>query len=424
MLTRRAFVQRTAVAGATLAAAHALPQRTAAQSSSSHVRVGVIGLGRGMAHVNAYLSIPGVEVAYVCDLDHRRVESAMALIGKKQASPAQNVGDFRRILDEKSIDAISIAMPNFWHAPATILACSAGKHVYVEKPGSHNPREGEMMVEAARKNRRLVQMGNQRRSTPSIIEAVQKLREGVIGKLRAARCYYANARVGIGTGKVVQVPEWLDYDLWQGPVPDRPYKDNLLHYNWHWMWHWGGGELANNGVHTLDLARWGLGVEHPLRSSYGAARLHYDDDQETPDTGMAFFDFGDSSASWETSSCHPRRPEELPLCKFYGEGGTLSILSNGYTIDDIDGKQVFKVDGATSDLPHFTNFIESIRGNAKLNSEIAEGQNSTFLCHLGNIAWRTGSTLKFDPKAKKIIGNPAVAKLWGREYRNGWEPKV
>jgi predicted dehydrogenase len=423
-LPRREFLSRTAVSGAVLAATTRLPQLRAADAPSRRVRVGVMGLGRGMAHVNGFLAVPGVEVAYVCDVDRRRAESAAAAVAKKQASPTQAVGDFRRILEDPNIDAISIAAPNFWHAPATILACAAGKHVYVEKPGSHNAREGELMVEAARKHNRLVQMGNQRRSTPWIIEAVGRLRAGEIGTLRAARTYYANARATIGVGKVAPVPEWLDYNLWQGPVPDRPFKDNLLHYNWHWMWHWGGGELANNGIHTLDLARWGLGVEYPSRVSFGGARLHFQDDQETPDTGTAFFDFGHCMASWETSSCHPRKPEEQPLCKFYGEGGTLTLGGKGYTIDDIKGKQVAKVDGATSDVPHFTNFVEAIRGNAQLNSPISEGQKSTLLCHLGNIAWRTSSTLTFDPKARKIVGNTAATALWGREYRPGWEPKV
>jgi predicted dehydrogenase len=424
LLPRREFLRRSTLTSAALAVAPALGRAQTARAAGDPIRVGVMGLGRGMAHVNGFLAVPGVEVAYVCDVDSRRVAAALAAVAKKQASPAQGVTDFRRILEDKTVEAISIAAPNFWHAPATILACAAGKHVYVEKPGSHNAREGELMVEAARKHGRLVQMGNQRRSTPWIREAMERLRAGEIGKLRMARTYYANARAGIGVGKEAPVPEWLDYNLWQGPVPDRPYKDNLLHYNWHWMWHWGGGELANNGIHTLDLARWGLGVEYPQRVSFGGARLHFQDDQETPDTGTAFFDFGDCAASWEVSSCHPRRPEELPLCKFYGEGGTLTLSGKGYTIDDIKGKQVAKVDGTTSDVPHFTNFIEAIRGNARLNSEIAEGQKSTLLCHLGNIAWRTGSTLTFDPKSKKIVGNPAATKLWGREYRRGWEPKV
>ena len=423
-LPRRAFLQSSALASASLAALQPTRLLRAADSPANTVRVGVIGLGRGMAHVNNYLGISGVDLAYICDVDKRRIETAQASIGKKQKRLPQGVTDFRRILDDKSIDAISIAAPNFWHALATILACAAGKHVYVEKPGSHNPREGELMVAAALKHKRVVQLGTQRRSMPWIIEAVQKLREGAIGTLRMARCYYANARATIGIGRVVPVPDWLDYNLWQGPVPERPYKDNLVHYNWHWMWHWGGGEIANNGPHYLDMVRWGLGVEYPLRVSYGAARLHFQDDQETPDTGAAFYDFGDCAASWECSSCHPRRADPLPMVQFYGEGGSLALEGSGYKIYDMRGKETAAGKGSSSDAPHFFNFIETIRGNAKLNAEIAEGQKSTLLCHLGNVAWRTGSTLQFDPKTKKLVKNADALKLWGREYRKGWEPKV
>lgn len=418
--SRRTFIQMSATA----AALTALPRLRAANSPNNSLRVAVMGLGRGMAHVGNYLNISGVDLAYICDVDKRRMDSAMASIAKKQKELPKGVTDIRRVIDDKSIDAISIAAPNFWHAPATIMACAAGKHVYVEKPGSHNAREGELMVAAARKYKRVVQLGTQRRSMPGVIEAMQKLREGVIGKLHFARCYYANARPTIGVGKIVPVPPELDYTLWQGPVPERPYKDNLIPYNWHWMWHWGGGELANNGPHTLDLARWGLGVEYPLRTTYGAARLHFQDDQETPDTGTAFFDFGTCGASWETSSCDPRRSEKLPLVQFYGEGGSLAIEGPGYKIYDDKGKETAKGTGSGSDAPHFTNFIESIRGNAKPNAEIAEGQKSSLLCHLGNIAYRTGTTVRLDPKTHKVADNRAAEKLWGREYRKGWEPKV
>lgn len=402
----------------------ALPRLRAASSPGNNLRVAVMGLGRGMAHVNNYLAISGVDLAYVCDVDQKRMDSALASIAKKQKELPKGITDIRRALDDKSIDAISIAAPNFWHAPATIMACAAGKHVYVEKPGSHNPREGELMVAAARKHQRVVQLGTQRRSMPAVIEAMAKLREGVIGKLRYARCFYANARDTIKVGKVVPVPTTLDYALWQGPVPDRPYKDNLIPYNWHWMWHWGGGELANNGPHTLDLARWGLGVEYPLRASFGGGRFHFQDDQETPDSGTAVFDFGDCGASFENSSCHPRRSNKLPLVEFYGEGGSLAIEGPGYKVYDQKGVEIGKGTGTGSDAPHFINFVESIRGNAKPNAEIAEGVKSTLLCHLGNIAYRTGTTIQLDPKTHKIVKNAAAEKLWSREYRKGWEPKV
>jgi predicted dehydrogenase len=300
----------------------------------------------------------------------------------------------------------------------------AGKHVYVEKPGSHNARESELIVSAARKYNRLVQMGNQRRSYAAMMEAVEKLRNGVIGRLTAARCWYDSARPSIGRGMEAPLPEWLDYNLWQGPVPDRPYKDNLVHYNWHWMWHWGGGELANNGVHSLDVARWGLGVDHPVRVTYNGGRYHYDDDQETPDTGSAVFDFGHAVITWEQSSCHPRKSDANSFVKFYGEGGVMAMTSAGYTVFDIKGKEMEQNPGKGSDVPHFSNFVDCIRHGGRLNSEIEEGQKAALLCHLGNIAYRTGRTLRVDRQTGRIQGEPAAEKLWGREYRPGWEPKV
>ena len=422
--TRRTFLRHSAVLGAGLATLPHARVLRAAESPASKVRVAVMGLSRGMAHVDGFLNVPNVEVAYVCDVDERRVAKGIEAVKKRQQSEVQGVKDVRKILEDKNVDALSIAAPNFWHAPATILACAAGKHVYVEKPGSHNAREGELMVAAAKKYDRRVQLGTQRRSMPGIIEGVQKLREGAIGKVLYARSWYNNARESIGRGKPAPVPAWLDYELWQGPVPERPYKDNLVHYNWHWMWHWGGGELANNGPHYLDLVRWGLGVEYPQRVNYGAGRYWFEDDQETPDSGTATFDFGTCGASWEQSSCHQRKAEPVPLVHFYGDKGSLTLEGSGWRQFDLAGKEVGKNSGPGDDVPHFANFIEAIRSGVKLNQEISEGNKSTLLCHLGNIAWRTGHTIHVDPKTGKILNDPDADKLWSREYRQGWEPKV
>jgi predicted dehydrogenase len=422
LTSRRTFLKQTAAASAV--ASIGFPAIQAAESPGERLFVGVMGLGRGLDHVRALLDISNVEVMYLCDIDDRQLEKAAKTVGGKQDRSPKQVKDFRRILDDNTVNALFIAAPNHWHAPATILGCSAGKHVYVEKPGSHNAREGELMVEAARKNKRIVQMGNQRRSWPAIIEGMEKLHGGVIGKVLYARTWYNNARTSIGRGKQVPVPKNLDYSLWQGPAPERPYVDNLVHYNWHWRWHWGGGELANNGIHALDLARWGLGVDYPKRVTYNGGRYHFNDDQETPDTGTAVFDFGKQGAAWDCSSCHPRRDEMLQFVRFYGEDGSLATVGNGYKIFDPKGKEVSSGTGPGGDKGHIENFLNCIRTGKKPNSEIAEGQKGTLLCHLGNISYRLGRTLNINQQNGHIVNDSEAEALWGREYRPGWEPRV
>ena len=285
--------------------------------------LGVMGVnGRGMELARGFNSGGGAEIAYLCDVDERATARAVKAVADKQARAPQGVKDFRRILDDKNVDALVIAAPDHWHAPATILACAAGKHVYVEKPASHNAREGELAVAAARKHKRVVQLGTQRRSYPSVMEAIGKLKGGVLGRVLMARGWYNNTRASIGHGQAAPVPEWLDYELWQGPAPEKPFRDNFVHYNWHWFWHWGTGELGNNGIHSLDVCRWGLGVDYPIRVTSGGGKYRHDDDQETPDTQTVTFDFGDKSILWEGRSWHPRGFEGSAFgIAFYGEKG-------------------------------------------------------------------------------------------------------
>ncbi|MCZ6671851.1 MAG: Gfo/Idh/MocA family oxidoreductase [Verrucomicrobia bacterium] len=421
-LSRRSFVKTASVIGATSFAV--LPSLHGQQAPSRKLRVGVMGLKRGLAHIRGFQAVPNVEIAYVCDVDKNRAGEGALLASQGQPNPPKVVGDFRRILEDSEVDVLSIAAPNFWHAPATILGCEAGKHVYVEKPGSYCAQEGEWMVAAARKYDRKVQQGTQRRSYDSMIKGIAKLHGGIIGKVLYARTWYGNNRTSIGRGNPAPVPDYLDYDLWQGPVPEKPYKDNLVHYNWHWHWQYGGGELANNGVHALDIARWGLGVDYPTRVTYLGDRYHYKDDQETPDTGSAQYEFGEQGASWEGSSCLSRKEENLAFCTFYGEGGSMAFDTAGYKVYDLKGQMIGEREGTPGDVPHFQNLCDAIRDGAQLNQEIAEGQKSTLWCHLGNIAYRTQSVLEINPATGRIKGNPDAQKLWKRTYRKGWKPKV
>lgn len=417
MMKRRNLL--AAAAGATL-----LP--AAARGANDRVRLGVMGVnGRGSDLIKSFLTVPGADVAAVCDVDERAMTKAAGIVEKAGRSRPALEKDIRRLLDRDDIDALVIASPDHWHAPATLMACAAGKHVYVEKPASHNAREGEWMIEAARKHRRVVQLGTQRRSSPHIREAVQRLHEGVIGKLVFARAWYTNSRPSIGKGSPAAVPAWLDFDLWQGPAPEKPYKDNLIHYNWHWFWHWGTGELGNNGIHALDLCRWGLGVDYPTYVVSAGGRYHYQDDWETPDTQTVTWDFPGKSITWEGRSCQKRGLEGSQFgVVFYGDGGSLVTDGGDYVLYDRADKEIERRQGSLRDAPHLQNFLDAVRSGMPLNAEIEEGHKSTLLCHLGNIALRTRSALHVDASNGRIQNHAAAEKLWGREYRKGWKPAI
>ncbi len=425
-LTRRNFLKQSSLLTTALAVAGPARPLRAARSPGEKVLIGVIGCNnRGLNHITGFLSAPNTEIAYVCDVDSRAAEKGVAAAAKRQQRKPQAAKDFRTMLEDPNLDAVSIATPDHWHAPAAILACAASKHVYVEKPGSHNLHESELILAAARKYKRLVQMGNQRRSWPWVIEAISALRAGELGRVCFARAWYTAHRPSIGHGKPAPIPDWLDYSLWQGPAPERPFRDNILPYHWHWYWNWGTGELGNNGVHGLDLARWGLTVDCPQRVTCGGNRYHFKDDQETPDTCVATFDFGDKGIVWEGQSCDPRGFEGVGFgVNFYGETGSMSIAGDNCKIYDLNQKVVREIAGRYNDTLHFANFIEAIRSGDKLNSEIEDGQKSTVLCHLGNIAWRAGRTVNFDPQTRRIVGDKSAAEFCKRAYRKGWEPKI
>jgi predicted dehydrogenase len=426
-ITRRSALRRTAALGlaSSLASLPSAQSLRAASSANRKIRAAVVALGRGMAHVSSLLSLPDVEIAGLAEVDPARLDAGLQNVAAKQSAPCRGASDFRTLLEDKSIDAIFIATPNFWHTPAALLALEAGKHVYVEKPGSGTPAEARLLVAAQRKHGHLVQMGNQRRTWMK--EAIAALHGGVIGNVKYARSFYYASRGPIAENQK-PAPAGLNLELWKGPVPDDPSRNILgfIHYNWHWLWHWGNGEMGNNAVHTLDVLRWGLQTRFPKRITYSGRRYWHDDAQETPDTGTALFDFGHCAMEWVQSSCSQRAAEKpLGECVFYGTLGTLAISRNTWSVFDPKGVKISEEKGPhNSDPAHIGNFLDAIRGNASLNSPIHEGQISTLTCHLANIAYRTGSVVECDPLTGGLINHPQGEKLWTREYRKGWEPKL
>jgi predicted dehydrogenase len=424
---RRSFLQHASALGAALSAGLAVAQEATPPVAPNRIVVGIMGLGRGRGLTETFAAQENVEIRYLCDVDQQRIDSCREALRDRIPADVKTVRDFRQMLDDPDVDALVCAAPNHWHAPATILACQANKHVYVEKPCSHNPWEGELMVRAARQHKRVVQLGTQRRSNDGTRQAIQQLADGAIGRVYLARCWYNNVRGPIGRGRTTPVPGNLDYDLWQGPAPRREYRDNVVHYNWHWRWHWGNGELGNNGVHAIDICRFGLAVDFPSHVTSSGGRYVYDDDQETPDTHTVCFEFeGNQQITWQGLSCNPHGDG---FVTFYGTDGTLALAANGsFQIFGRDDRVRFeRKEGDPSDeARHVANFLAAIRQDdpQMLHAEIAEGHKSTLLCHLGNIAHRTARALKCAPVNGHVLDDAEAMSYWRREYAEGWEPRV
>ena len=415
---------------------------TADNQPGKKIVVAIAGVNsRGNRLAKLFASLPDSEIGYICDPDERAMAKTIDEVAKIQTVKPKAEKDFRKALEDKGVDALVIAMPDHWHAPATIIACSMGKHVYVEKPISHNPAEGELLVRAARKYNRIVQMGNQRRSGTGIIQMIDDIRSGIIGNVYMAKTWYSNGR-GPSSYKEGPVPAWLDYELWQGPAPRRPYREGVVHYDWHWLWHWGTGEALNNGTHEVDVARWGLGVEFPDRVSSLGGRYALKDDWETPDTQTIMMEFPENKMIvWEN-----RSRNKLPIhgdargVVFYGENGSIVCpWGNSYTVYDNSGKNVikeFKDDtstvadstnpvstGANLETWHVADFLDCIRTGKTPNSDCETGRRSTLLVQLGNISWRMKQTLEIDSTNGHIL-TPGAEQYWSREYEKGWEPKI
>jgi predicted dehydrogenase len=367
----------------------------------------------------------GADVAYVCDVDEAHARQA-----KEQLDAGKAVADMRRVFEDSSVDAVVIGTPDHWHAPATILACEAGKHVYVEKPCAHNIREGRLMIEAARRTKRVIQVGTQSRSTSAFREAMQLLAEGVIGDVLVAKAWNSQRRRDIGHAEPSEPPAGFDYDLWVGPAPMRPFQKNCHHYNWHWFYNFGTGDAGNDGVHELDLARWGLGVTgHPVRASGMGEKLHFDDDQQFPDTQYVTFEYPSTSAGgrkrtliYEHRIWSPYKQEGHENGNaLYGTDGYMMLSkTSGWKIYGRNNKRKRSEEGRFSVREHATDFFDAMRNGRKPNADIEIGHKAAVLAHLSNILARTNAgTLAFDGENESIVGTPEAEALVGRTYRKG-----
>lgn len=443
MITRRGFIKRAAASTAMLSLGGVLPGFSSKSyaniiGANDRIHVGLVGVNsRGLALAQNFAKQSNCHVTHICDVDSRALDRCITAVEKITGYKPAGHKDLRILFEQKDVDAAVIATPDHWHAPAALLAMKAGKHVYLEKPCSYAPEEGEILIQAAKKYNKVVQMGNQRRSWPNVVEAIEEIKAGTIGEVYYGKSWYTNNRAPIGIGKETAVPEWLDWDLWQGPAPRSAYKDNIVHYNWHWFWKWGTGEALNNGTHMVDLLRWGMNLDYPSAVQSTGGRYYYKDDWEAPDTQIISLDFGGlKSMVWEGHCCNSFKIEDHSVgALFYGEKANLLIGGGNYykimdhknqIIKEVESKIKTdprnKMDPAQQlDAIHIQNFFDGIKKGVKLNADIQSGHTSTLLVQLGNIAQRSGEKLEIDPQNGHILKRNIQNQYWGRAYQKGWE---
>jgi len=435
-VSRRTFVKKS------LGAAAGLGLWGTTQSwagANDRVRVAVVGTrGHGFgSHIKNYPFLPNVEVAAICDVDENLFAERLRWFEQNDKPVPKTYVDIRRLLEDKSIDAISVATPNHWHALAGVWACQAGKHAHIEKPFTHNVFEGQKLIEAARKYRRIVHHGTETRSSKAHQEAMEFMRNGGLGEVYLAKGMCYKWRNTIGRTPEERVPEGVHYDLWLGPAPKRPFSRNRFHYNWHWHWDYGNGDIGNQGVHEMDVARWGLGVTLPTKVSSMGAHVMFDDDQETPNVQMAMFEFpnpqggGDKKKILQFEVRHWITNYEGGLGDPPGNNiGNVFYGSEGYMVMTHRGWQTFmgrkrepgpsgQVHGNT-DRTHYQNFIDAIRANdpSILNGNVEQGHYSCSLIHLANTSYRLGRSLDFDPRTQRYVNDDEANKMLTRNYRS------
>ena len=434
-VSRRDFIGR--VSGATALAVSAPLIKSNAEESNETLNVAVAGLrSRGREHYRQFCRIPNVRVIAVCDVDERFFPKAVQEIEELSGRRPKTVVDFRDLLDDKDIDAVAIATPDHWHALMTVWACQAGKDVYVEKPVSFTINEGRAMVQAARKYNRVVQVGTQSRSDQVVIEAMNFLHSGKLGELYMARGVYFGPRESIGRKPDSEIPDGVNWDLFLGPAPYRPFNENRFHYTWHWFWDTGTTDLGNNGVHIMDKARWGLQKRvHPRKAHCAGGYYVFDSDQETPNTQVVTYEYDDGVIlECEIRNLYTNLEQEMVVGNFfYSSEGWMKLDGNGFQTffgrKNEPGPALSKNDLAADPLdrqgahkgtdPHFVNFVDCVRSRRwqELNADIQEGHMSTAICHLGNISYRTGRTLEFNPYSEKFIDDADADSYLERSYR-------
>jgi predicted dehydrogenase len=427
--SRRSFLKSTGL-GLTGAALASSAGSARAGGANNRIVLGMIGPGgMGTSHLRALVTRKDVEIAYVCDPDQQRAGSAAEVVQKGAGRAPKIVADLRRVLDDKAVSAVFIATPDHWHGPATILALNAGKHVYVEKPCSHNIREGRLMIEAARRAKRVVQVGTQARSTETVMQAMQLLREGAIGDILSAKVWNSQLRRNIGRGKPDKPPAHLDYDLWIGPAPMVPYQANRLHGVWRWWHDFGAGDMGNDGVHNVDVGVWGLGVRtHPTTVAALGGKYFFDDDQQFPDTQTVICEYAAEGKNGQKKQLIFEQRIWSPYVQegyengnaFYGTRGMLIIGHTvGWRLYGPRNKEIKTMAGRTTLPEHHTNFFDCLRAGRAPNADIEIGHLSATICHLGNIATRLSRTLQFDPKTEQITNDKEANAMVRRAYRKG-----
>ncbi len=444
MENRREFIRKTGAAAAGISLTGTLSAKSYRRIQGANDRLNIIVAGC-MRRANALRESFGelnehLHIEAVCDVIQQRREKYADSLEEVMGYRPRAVNDFRELLTDDRIDAVFNLTPDHWHAPGSFLVLEAGKHVYVEKPLTHNPKEGDLFLEYAKKyNEQVVFMGTQQRSQATARRIVSELHDGLIGDIYHVLAHYTNSRGSIGNGKVSPVPDGFDWDLFQGPAPRKEYMDILYDYYWHWFWTWGTGETGNNATHEFDVARWILQVDHPEKVFCNAGKYYYvDDDWTMYDTMDVTFRYpGGKSIRWDgRSRTGFSAYGEDRGNVVYGSRGSVTISRNGFKVYDLNNKLIREENEATESVTtglggggdistkHILNFIETIRGNAEPNSVVKEAVMSSHLNHLANISSRSGQSLQVDPVNGHILDDRIMKQYWSREYEPGWEPAL